>query len=263
MISVSIFHWSILQFQSFTLVLMRVSPIIFLMPIFSGRQVPTLIKAGLTLTVSLILLPSVKIDPGHFPTDPYGLVYFMAAELILGFILGLSVKLVFAAVQLAGELASYKMGLAMANILDPQSETNNTLIAEFSYLFALLIFLLIDGHHWFFRALVQSFTAIAPGGLQLQGGVLPHFLKLSSDMFVIAVKLMAPIMAVLLLTQMALGLVAKMVPQVNVLLTSFPLTIGLGLFFLGLSVDLFGPYMRSLLEQAGMGLVRTLLPLLR
>lgn len=262
MISASVFNWSILQFQCFALVMMRVSPIIFLMPIFSGRQVPTLVKAGLTLMVSLTLLPTVRIEPGGFPATSYEMVYFMTTELMLGFILGLSVKLVLAAVQLAGELSSYKMGLAMANILNPHSETNNTLIAEFSYLLALLLFLLVDGHHWFFRALAQSFATIAPGGLYLREGLGAHFLKLSSNMFVIAVKLTAPILAVLLFTQMALGLVAKMVPQVNVLLTSFPLTIGLGLFFLGLSIDLFGPYIGSLLEQAGMGLGRTLLPLL-
>jgi flagellar biosynthesis protein FliR len=263
MTSAAVFQWSIFQFQSFTLVLMRVSPIIFLLPIFSGRQVPNLAKAGLTLTVSLILLPTVKIDLRHFPGESYEFIYFIAAELMVGFILGLAVKLIFAGVQLAGELVAYQMGLAMANIIDPQSEGNSTLIAEFSYLIALLIFLLVDGHHWFFRALVQSFAVIAPGGVHLQGGLLQYFSRLSGEMFTIAVKLSAPVMAVLIFTQIALGLVAKMVPQINILLTSFPLTIGLGLFFFGLSFDLFGPYLKNLLEQAGVELVRTLLPLLR
>lgn len=263
MTSAAAFHWSIFQFQSFTLILMRVAPIIFLLPIFSARQVPNLAKAGLTLMVSLILLPTVKIDPRYFPGESYEFIYFMGAELMVGFILGLAVKLIFAGVQLAGEFVAYQMGLAMANIIDPQSGGNSTLVAEFCYLFAILIFLLVDGHHWFFRAMDQSFAVIAPGGVHLQGGLLQYFSRLSGEMFTIAVKLTAPVMAVLIFTQIALGLVSKMVPQINILLTSFPLTIGLGLFFFGLSLDLFGPYLKNLLEQAGVGLVQTLLPLLR
>jgi flagellar biosynthetic protein FliR len=262
MMSPLAFHWSILQFQSFTLILMRVSPIVFLMPLWGTRQVPNVVKAGLALLIGLILLPVVTVELRDFPRAPAEFAYLIGTELMLGFILGLSVKLIFAGIQLAGESASYQMGLAMANILDPQSNTSTTLVAEFAYLFALLIFLMIDGHHWFLRALAQSFSLIPPGGLHLQSALLPHFSRLSAEMFVIAVKLIAPIMAVLLLTQIALGLVAKMVPQINVLMTSFPLTIGLGLFFFGLSLDLFGPYVKNLLEEAGAGLIRTLLPLL-
>jgi flagellar biosynthesis protein FliR len=263
MIAANLFHWSIFQFQAFVLILMRVAPILFMMPVLSGATIPNLIKVGLAFMVTLILLPVVPMNPEGFPGGPYEFVLLGIGELILGFLLSFSVKLIFAGVQLAGELAAYQMGLAMANIMDPQSGMNSTLIAEFGYLIGLLIFLVVDGHHWFFKALVQSFSVISPGGIHLQTGLLQYFVKISGEMFVIAVKLTAPIMAVLVFTQIALGMIAKTVPQMNILITSFPLTIGLGFFFLGLSFDLFWPYLRNLIAQAGQGMVYTLLPLMR
>jgi flagellar biosynthetic protein FliR len=258
----NLFNWSILQFQCFVLIMMRVAPILFMMPLLSSTNLPNLLKISLLLAVSLVLLPVVKIDVRHFPSDPYNLVFFMVAELMIGFILGLSVKLIFAGVQLAGEFAGYQMGLTMARILDPQAGVNTNSIAEFYYLLGLLIFLAIDGHHWFIRALFQSFTVLSPGEIYLKPRLYQHFINLSGTMFIIAIKLVAPIMAVLFFTHIALGMIAKLVPQMNVLMTSFPLTICLGLVFLGLSLEWLVPYLKTLLEESSRGLVETILPLI-
>jgi flagellar biosynthetic protein FliR len=258
----NLFDWSIAQFQSFVLIMMRVSPILFMMPILSSSTLPPLLKISLMLAVSLLLLPLVKIEVRFFPRDLYQFGFLMIGELMVGFILGLSIKLIFAGIQLAGEFAGYQMGLAMAHILDPQSGMDTTLIAQFYYLLGLLIFLSIDGHHWFIRALFQSFSVLSPGEFHLKIGLYHHFLKLSGEMFVIALKMVAPVMAVLIFTQIALGMIAKMVPQMNVLMNSFPLTICLGMIFLGLSVELLFPLLQSLFEEASRGLVDTMLPLI-
>ena len=121
----------------------------------------------------------------------------------------------------------------------------------------------MDGHHWFFKALVESFREVGPGVLQVRAGLFEYLLQLSGKMFVIAIKLVAPVMAIILFVHMALGLTAKMVPQINLLLASFPLTIGLGLVFLALSIELFAPYYHSLFEEMGRGLVKTVVPLLK
>ena len=258
----NLFDWSLFQFQCFVLIMMRVAPILFMMPLLSSSALPKLLKISFTLAVSLLFLPVVKIDVRHFPSDPYLFGTFMAAELMIGFILGLSVKLIFAGVQLAGEFAGYQMGLAMAHILDPQSGVHTTSIAEFYYLVALLIFLSIDGHHWFIRALFQSFSVLSPGEIHLQPGLYNHMIHLSGKMFIIAVKLVAPIMAVMIFIQIALGLMAKLVPQMNVMITSFPLTICVGFIFLSLSIGWLAPYLKSLFEESSRGLVETMLPLI-
>ena len=258
----NLFDWSLMQFQSFVLIMMRVAPILFMMPLLNSSALPNILKVSLTLAVSLLLLPLVKIDVRYFPSDPYHFGLFMMAELMIGFILGLSVKLIFAGVQLAGEFAGYQMGMAMANLLDPQSGMDTTVIAQFYYFLALLIFLSIDGHHWFIRALFQSFSVLSPGEVHLKPGLYLHLIDLSGKMFIIAIKMVAPIMAVLVFTQIALGMLAKLVPQMNVLITSFPLTICLGLIFLGLSIEWLLPYLKNLFEETSRGLVGTMLPLI-
>jgi len=258
-----LFHWSLSQYQSLLLIMMRVAPILFMMPLLNTRTLPHLLKVGLTLAVSLVLWPIVKIEAPLFPAEPYGFGFFMISELMIGFVLGFSVRLIFTGIQLAGEFAGLQMGFAMANIIDPQSGMDTTLIAQFYYFTGLLIFLSIDGHHWFFRALVQSFDLLPPGEFHFREGLYQHLLNLSGRMFWIALKMVAPVMAILILIQIALGVVARMVPQVNILISSFPLTIGLGLIFLGLSLELLWPYLKDLLNESGRGLVMTLLPLMK
>jgi len=254
--------WSLAQFQSFVLIMMRVGPILFMMPFLGSRNLPNLLKVGCMIAVSLLLLPLVKIDVRYFPADPYYFGVLMMAELMIGLILGLSVKLIFAGIQLAGEFAGYQMGFAMANILDPQSGMDTTWVAQFYYLLGALIFFSIDGHHWFIRALFQSFSTLSPGEVHLRPGLYHHFINLSAKMFVIAIKMIAPIMAVLIFTEIALGMIAKLVPQMNVFVTSFPLTICLGLIFLGLSIEWLLPYLKTLLQESTRGLAGTMLPLI-
>jgi flagellar biosynthesis protein FliR len=183
-------------------------------------------------------------------------------EGLIGFILGLSIKIVFASIQLAGEFAGFQMGLSMAQIVDPSSGMDATLVAQLYYFLALLVFLSVNGHHWFFRALVQSFRLLPPGGVELHEGLYRYFLSLSGKMFVIGIKIAAPVTAILILTQVAMGIVAKMVPQINILITSFPVTIGLGMIFVGLSLELLVPYLRGLFDESGRGMMNVVIPLM-
>jgi flagellar biosynthetic protein FliR len=260
---VDLLHWSLMQFQSFILVVMRVAPILFLMPILSDRNVPGLAKIGLTLAVSLILLPTVKMDSAVFPQSPGSFASFLAAELFIGFSLGLAVKTIFAGIQMGGELVGFQMGLSIAQVIDPESGMDSSAVAQLHYLLGIMIFLAVDGHHWFFRALVQSFHLLAPGEIHLRAGLFTTLVTLTGNMFIIAIKLSAPVMAVLFFSQIAMGILAKAVPQVNILMTSFPITIVAGLVFLGFSIDFFLPYFRSLFEETGRELTGTLLPLMQ
>jgi flagellar biosynthetic protein FliR len=259
----NLFHCSFSQFESLVFIMMRVAPILFMMPLLSSRNLPHRLKAGLTLAVSFVLWPVVKVEPFLFPSGLFGFAFYMFSEFMIGFLLGLSIRLIFAGIQLAGEFIGFQMGFAMANVLDPQSGMDTTLMAQFHYLLGLLIFLSIDGHHWFFKALIQSFHLLSPGEFYLQKGLYQHFLNLSGKMFLIAIQIVAPVLAILILVQIALGLVSKMVPQVNILISSFPLTISLGLVFLGLSMELLYPYLENLFDESGRGLILTLLPLMK
>ncbi len=261
--SPTLIQWSSSQFAAFFLVMMRVAPVLFMMPLFNARNLPPLLKVGLTLTISLVLWPTVKVEPSSFPLDVYSLGFFLLSEFLIGFLLGLSIRFILGGIQLAGEFAGFQMGFGVANVLDPQSGMDGTLISQFYYLLGLLIFLSIDGHHWFFRALIQSFHLLPPGGFVFQEGLFQHLIRLSGKMFWIALQMVAPVTAALILIQFGLGVMARMIPQMNLLISSFPLTIGFGLVFMGLSMELLGPFLKSLLEESGRGLVTTLLPLMK
>jgi len=258
----NILAWSVHQFQVYLLIVMRVAFILFMMPLLGTRNIPVLVKAGLTLVLGLILLPVVEIRPAVFPSEPIHFLSLMFLEGLIGFILGLSIKIVFASIQLAGEFAGFQMGLSMAQIVDPSSGMDATLVAQLYYFLALLVFLSVNGHHWFFRALVQSFRLLPPGGVELHEGLYRYFLSLSGKMFVIGIKIAAPVTAILILTQVAMGIVAKMVPQINILITSFPVTIGLGMIFVGLSLELLVPYLRGLFDESGKGMMNVVIPLM-
>lgn len=251
------------MFQQWLLILMRVAPLVFMMPLFQSRNIPHRVKAGLTLIISLTLLPAVKVETAGFPSEPLSFGFFALFEVMIGFLLGFSVRLIFAGLQVAGELAGFQMGFGMARVMDPQSGTESTVVTEFYYLIGLLLFLSMDGHHWFFKALAQSFHLLAPGEFQPREGLVELFIRLSGRMFILALQIAAPILAILMLVKISLGVIARMIPQVNLLMSSFPLTIGLGLVFMGLSIDLFWSYLKNLMDESGRGLVTTLLPLMK
>jgi flagellar biosynthetic protein FliR len=259
----NIYSWSFQQFESFLIIFTRVSFILFMMPLIGSRNLPVLPKIGLSFMTSFILLPVVEVKSLSLISAPISFTLFIVREALIGFILGFSIRLAFVGVQLAGEIMGFQMGFGMANVLDPQSGLNSSVMSQFQYFVALLIFLSIDGHHWFFKALAQSFQLITPGGISLREGMFRYFLGISGNMFHIAIKIVAPVMAILIFIQLSLGIIARMIPQINLLISSFPLTIGLGLIVLGLSLDLLWPLLKGLFEDSGKALVSTLIPLMK
>ncbi len=226
--------------QAFILVLLRVSAIIATMPVFSERTVPATIKAALSIIIAVILFPLVvsKIPPVaqfHF----LELLFYMLGEVLIGITIGFVSRLVFAAIQLAGNIIGFQMGFAIVNVIDPMTSGQVSIIAELKYLIAMLLFLTVNGHHLFFSAIAQSYEFVAPLSFHFSGQLMQFIFDMSKEMFVIALKIGAPIMAVMLFTNVALGVVARTVPQMNIFIVGFPLQISIGLLFLGLTAPLF------------------------
>ncbi|MBW2036551.1 MAG: flagellar biosynthetic protein FliR [Deltaproteobacteria bacterium] len=226
------------EFKSFLLILLRVSIVMFMFPVFGTSMLPKLAKAGLTLTISIILFAVVRPDPALFPDTLIGCLRLILCEVMFGLVISLTVRLFFTAVQLGGQLVGFQMGFAIANILDPESGVQGSILSQAGYLLAVVIFLLLDGHHLFLRALADSFSVVRVGEFGFSDGLFHQMLKISGDIFVLAVKLAAPAIASLLLTSAAFGIIAKVVPQINILIVAFPLQIVVGLFFFGFSLEI-------------------------
>jgi len=144
-------------------------------------------------------------------------------------------QLIFGAVQMAGQLAGIQMGIGLANLIDPQSQEHITSLAQWQNLLALLVFLSVDGHHILIRAVADSFRVLPLGG-GLPGA--PGFglvLDLAGGLFVVALKVAAPVLVLLLLVNAAMGVLAKLIPQLNVFIVGFPLNVAAGLFVVAAS----------------------------
>jgi flagellar biosynthetic protein FliR len=125
------------------------------------------------------------------------------------------------------------------------------LLGQFNELFALLIFITINAHHKFIRALADSYQLVPPFGFRISGSLIEQLVSIAGNMFVIAVKLGAPIIAVLLLTSIAFGLIARTVPQMNVFFVAMPLKLGVGLLFIGLCLPYFSSFLKILFSKLG------------
>jgi flagellar biosynthetic protein FliR len=225
--------------EAFILVFLRVGGIIVTIPVISDTSVPLQVKAALTILISLIIFPLVLPnipEPANYQV--LILMYRMAGEVMIGVIIGFSAKFVFAGIQMAGEMIGFQMGLSMANVIDPTTDQQVSTIAELQYLMAMLIFLIVDAHHIFFSAIIKSYSIVSPLTFHFSGQLMQSIFEFSQEMFVIAVKLGAPLMAVMLFTNVGLGIIARTVPQMNIFIVGFPLQIGIGLIFLGLTAPL-------------------------
>lgn len=222
------------------MVLLRVSAIIVTIPVISETTVPARIKAGLSIIVAVIIFPLVvsqmpETKNFHFME----LIFGMIGEVLIGVTIGFAARLVFAAIQIAGDIIGFQMGFAVVNVIDPMSSQMVSVITQLQYLIAMLVFLSVNAHHIFFQAIVQSYIVISPLSFHFTGQLMQFIFDISKEMFLIGLKIAAPLMAVMLFTNVALGVVARTVPQMNIFIVGFPLQISLGLIFLGLTAPLF------------------------
>ena len=250
------------QFQTFLLCLARVIALVAAIPAFAGVAASVRMKLGLAVATALVLFPLMA---PHTPQVDFTLTGFgllMVNEVLLGALIGLVAQLVFTAVSFGGTVIGYQMGLAAANIFDPQTTQQLSLMSQFINILALLAFLAMDGHHFFFRVIVESYQLLPPGPLDFSGGAVATLMRLGSHMFVLGVKFSAPVLALLLITNIVLGILARVFPQLNVFMLSFPLNIGIALIVIGLTLEAMFFVLRREFDTMGENIL-TLLQLLR
>ncbi len=252
------FAYSMPQLQLLFFIFLRIGAIVLTAPVFDSPTIPVLFKAGLAFAVSLLLVPILNLEAVSYQP---GLIPFLigaAGEVIMGLVIGIMIRLVFAGVVLAGQLVGYQMGLAMANIMDPSTSEQVPLLGQFNNLLAMLILLASDAHHLFVKSLVLSFQIVPPYGFHFGSGVMDQVVNFGGEMFVIAIKLGAPLIAVLLLMSVAFGLAARAVPQMNIFFVAAPLKIMVGLLFMAISLPYMATFMAALMGGLGERILKIL-----
>ncbi len=251
MVNVDLLNWTLNQFLALVIIMMRVGPLLFFMPITGSNNVPSQVKILLTVATALILLPVVPIHAGILPTTVLGFFLFTTSEVLFAGILAVFTRMIFDAVQVAGQMVGIQMGMGMAGVMDPQFGTQTSLIGQFWNLVAILIFLGIDGHHIYIRTLQESFTWVPPGTLHITRATFDGMMQGAGRMFLLAVKIMAPASAAVFFSHVAMGIIAKTVPQIPILIVGMPVNICVGFIFVGLSLTYFLPLMINQFEMLG------------
>ena len=232
----------IVMWQNFLLVSLRAGCILYFCPPWDSSFIPTQIRVFSILGLSLALTPVVSSYLPVFPASWSAGGILVVREFLIGLGFGLVFRFFFAGIEMAGNLVAVQMGFGMATVLDPQTQAQNTLLAQLLVLVATLIFLTINGHHALLRLLAQSYQEVPmQTSVSLPASLFAYVPNLGRLMFNLAVQLLAPVLALLFLTQVALGLVARAVPQIQVMIVGFPLTIAIGFIFLSLTLMVAGP----------------------
>ncbi|MFO7801826.1 MAG: flagellar biosynthetic protein FliR [Desulfovermiculus sp.] len=242
----------------FILCLLRVAAVVGSIPVFSGAQAPKRVRAGLSLILAILIFPQVQTNISLEQASALHLVMIGGYEIILGLLLGFVGQLLFVAAQFGGTIIGYQMGFAAANIVDPQSQQQIQLLSQFQSVVAMLVFLAVDGHHIFFRAMVKSFDLVPPGTVGQAEQAVPFIVELTSQMFVLGMQLSAPILVVLLLSDFILGIMSRVFPQLNAFMLKFPINIGMSFILIGLTAEL----VVSLLQEEFLAVGRDLLSIL-
>ena len=177
------------------------------------------------------------------------LILLAGREVLVGLMLGLLTRFFFFALSMAGELISLSLGLGSAQIYNPFIGQNGQVIEQFFSLTGMVVFLALNGHHLFITAVIQSFEIIPFANMSLNIGGLAEVAQKFQDIFVIMIKIAAPIIATIFVVNLAMAIMGRAVPQLNVLVTSFPVTIMIGLTVLIISMPMMTLEMSYLMQH--------------
>ncbi len=230
-------QWLILVFP-FLCVVLRTAGLFITAPVLGAKYIPAPLKAGLCLISGFFMWPEVRI--GSMPETLASLWFPAIGEVAFGLVMGTIASLFMSAVELAGQIADMGMGFGLANVIDPVFGGSVPIMGMFKYLVVTALFLAFDGHHLFIRALFQSFEIVPAGAAFIPAEWAAMGLQTVSQMFWAAIMLSCPIWASMLAVDVALGMAAKSVPQMNVFVVGMPVKALVALGVMSAAVSFYG-----------------------
>lgn len=233
--------------------LARILALVLSAPVLGHSSLPLRARVALAVIVTVVVAPTIGSLPPVDPGSEAGLLV-LAQQIVIGLALGFTMRIVFVAVEMAGELAGLQMGLGYATFFDPQSAGHVPVVGRFLGWVATLTFLALDGHLQMLYLLAVSFSMLPISPAPLDGSIFAMLAYWGAEIFRAGVLLALPLLAALLLANIALGVLTRAAPQLNLFAVGFPLTLALGLLMLGLALPFFGPVLERLFGE-GFGVV--------
>lgn len=234
---------------AFFLVLARVTPLFVIAPVFSSPQligrVRTVLAVGLAVGLTPLAAHGVTL-----PSDPLAIAGLMIEAIVVGFAFAFAIACVFASVQGAGVLADFLTGFSFGSTVDPVNGNPGGALTNLYAMVGMMLFLTIGGDAWTVRGLSATFRAVPLGGGPQAGSLVAGAESMFTSVLVGAIEVAAPVMLVIVITDIAFGMVAKVVPQMSVFSVGFPVKVGVGLLTVGVALPFVGGWMSGQLETS-------------
>lgn len=250
---------SLAQLEVFFFILARLAGVFIQAPLFSSRSFPAPAKTAFAVWLAIVLWFVTPVSP----TLPATLLLFiltLIAEVALGFLIGFICNVIFIAVQSAGEIIDLQMGLSVASALDPVFGAVISIIGRMTFFIALIVFLAFDGHHLLLSAFHQSFTVLPAGKIAnfVTYDLANQIMGLGGMLWMTAIKIAAPVILLIFLSDFTFGIVLRVAPQVNVFMLGFQVKPVLGLFGFSLILPFLIRYIGKLIESMASEIIKLL-----
>ncbi|MBN1301134.1 MAG: flagellar biosynthetic protein FliR [Melioribacteraceae bacterium] len=229
------------------LIFMRILSAMIAAPIYGHSAVPVVTKVLISFIIAFIIFSSIDTSGIVIEFNPWWILLNAGKEIITGLIIGFTLNFIFYGISFAGHIMGFEIGLAMATVFNPVEETSSNVIGQLVYLLAIMIFFIINGHHYVIRALTYSVQVMPLGTVAINESVSDLLVKYSAAVFILAVKIAAPIMVSYVLINIAEGILARVVPQMQVFFVTYPVKLGVGFLILMLLTPLYLHVIKNLL----------------
>lgn len=243
----------------FIIIIFRITGIFVAAPFFSHSRIPIMVKIGFSILIAAILAPGL-IPAASLNINNYSqLAFYGASEFIIGIIIGFVGFIYFTTLYLAGTIIDTQIGFGMVNVMDPQTNSQVPIIGSFYNIMFILIFIAVNGHHFFIRILIHSYRLLPIGrGIAFNEDLISHITLIMTEIFIFAVKLGAPVLATILIANVLLGILARTMPQMNVFIVGMPLKIGVGLMTTLITLQYIVPFSENLFDRMFNSILRVL-----
>ncbi|MES2017397.1 MAG: flagellar biosynthetic protein FliR [Pseudomonadota bacterium] len=236
--------------------LSRILGLITAAPLFGNGSVPVTVKVLLGVMLAMIIAPAIPAGPGADPLSLAGLL-ILVQETLIGLSMGFAMRIVFAAVEMAGEVSSLTMGLGFASVFDPQTKGRSSAISQFLALVATMVFLAVNAHLALLEALAESFVSLPISSMPISAAAPYQMARWGAIIFSTGLQLSLPIVAALLITNIALGILTRAAPQLNIFGIGFPISLGVGLLLISMTLPYLNIPLQNLFNQ-GLEAARTI-----
>ena len=223
----------------FFIIFVRVATIVVTVPLFGYEAIPLQVKAGLSLLLSLLLFSIIDQSHLRIPLELLPFIIMVINEVLIGLVIGFVMGILFVGVRFAGTLIGLDMGFGIVNILDPMTGEQVSIIDQFKYIIAVLLFLTFDGHHFILRIMKLCYTAVPITGDNYTPAVVSEMVRMSSQIFAIGLQAGAATLAALFMSSVIMSVTARLVPQMNIFIVGYPLKIAVGFIMLFVSFPFF------------------------